>query len=67
MSLKKRGWEVLKKDNYTCKKCGRSPGKDKTVELEIDHIVPVAKNGTNEVDNLQTLCHECNQGKKDRF
>ena len=58
-------WFVLKRDGYTCRKCGRSPGKDNTVELEIDHIVPVAKNGTNDVDNLQTLCRECNQGKKD--
>jgi 5-methylcytosine-specific restriction endonuclease McrA len=60
-------WAVLKRDNYTCKKCGRSPGKDQTIELEIDHIMPVAKNGTNDIDNLETLCHECNQGKKDRI
>ncbi len=59
-------WTVLKRDNYTCKSCGRSPGKDKTTELEIDHITPLAKNGTNDVRNLQTLCRECNQGKKDR-
>ena len=59
-------WGVLKRDNYTCRKCGRSPGKDKTTELEIDHRIPVAKNGTNDIDNLQTLCHECNQGKKDK-
>ncbi len=60
-------WAVLKRDNYTCKKCGGSPGKDQTIELEIDHIIPVAKNGTNDIDNLQTLCHKCNQGKKDRI
>ena len=60
-------WAVLKRDNYTCMKCGRSPGKDKTTELEIDHIIPVAKNGANDVGNLQTLCRECNQGKKDRI
>jgi len=60
-------WIVLKRDNYTCKKCGRSPGKDQTTELEIDHIMPVAKNGTNDISNLETLCHECNQGKKDRI
>ncbi len=60
-------WVVLKRDNYTCKKCGRSPGKDQTTELEIDHIMPIAKNGTNHIDNLETLCHECNQGKKDKI
>lgn len=59
-------WAVLKRDNYSCKKCGRSPGKDNTVELEIDHIIAISKNGSNDMDNLQTLCHECNQGKKDK-
>ena len=57
-------WAVLKRDNYTCKKCGRSPSKDHSVELEIDHIIPIAKTGPNDIENLQTLCHECNQGKK---
>jgi len=59
-------WQVLKRDNYTCVRCGRSPSKDHDVELEVDHIHPVAKGGTNEINNLQTLCRECNQGKKDR-
>lgn len=59
-------WAVLKRDNYTCIKCGRSPAKDHTVELEIDHNTPVARNGTNNIDNLKTLCQECNQGKKDK-
>jgi hypothetical protein len=60
-------WEVLKRDNYRCVKCGSSPAKDHQVELEVDHIIPVTKGGTDEIDNLQTLCKECNQGKKDRF
>jgi hypothetical protein len=59
-------WEVLKRDNYRCAKCGASPSIDHSVELEIDHIHPVAKGGGNEPDNLQTLCKKCNQGKKDR-
>ncbi len=59
-------WEVLKRDNYACKKCGKSPSVDHKVRLEVDHKNPVAKGGSNEVDNLQTLCWDCNQGKKDR-
>ena len=31
--------------------------------LEKDYIVPVAKGGTNDISNLQTLCKECNRGK----
>jgi len=60
-------WEVLKRDNYTCKKCGRSPSSDHSVKLEVDHKHPVAKSGQNDIENLQTLCWECNQGKKDRI
>ena len=52
--------EVFKRDGYRCRECGSS--KDET-SLEIDHIVPVAKGGTNDIDNLQTLCRECNQKK----
>ena len=59
-------WAVLKRDNYRCAKCGASPSNDHNVELEIDHVVPVARGGGNELGNLQTLCRCCNQGKKDR-
>jgi len=59
-------WTVLKRDNYRCAKCGASPSSDHTVELEVDHIRPVASGGSNGIENLQTLCRKCNQGKKDR-
>jgi len=57
-------WEILKRDNYRCVKCGSRPP---DVILEIDHIVPVSKRGNNSASNLQTLCNRCNQGKKDRL
>lgn len=57
-------WVVLKRDKYKCVKCGKAPSVDHKVELEIDHIRPIAKGGTNNVENLQTLCKDCNQGKK---
>lgn len=59
-------WAVLKNDRYRCRKCGASPSSDHNVELEVDHIVPVASGGKNDLANLQTLCRNCNQGKKDR-
>lgn len=40
--------------------CGRS--KDE-VALEVDHVVSVADGGTDELDNLATLCRDCNGGK----
>lgn len=52
--------EVFKRDGYRCRECGLS--KEET-SLEIDHIIPVAKGGTNDIDNLQTLCRQCNRMK----
>lgn len=58
-----RRMTVFERDNYTCQYCGR---KAPEVVLEIDHIVPVAKGGGNEITNLATICRECNAGKSDR-
>jgi len=59
-------YQVLKRDGECCVKCGASPETDRRVRLEVDHIVPVSKGGTDSLDNLQTLCSLCNQGKKAR-
>ncbi|MDT4850723.1 HNH endonuclease [compost metagenome] len=32
---------------------------------EVDHIMAVSKDGTNQSDNLQVLCALCNRGKGD--
>lgn len=57
---KKLRFEVYKRDNFTCQYCGR---KAPDVVLNIDHIVPVSKGGTNDIMNLITSCFECNNGK----
>ncbi len=57
---------VLKRDGYRCVKCGANARKDESTRLEVDHIVAVARGGSSGLDNLQTLCFACNQGKKDR-
>jgi 5-methylcytosine-specific restriction endonuclease McrA len=59
-------FEVLQRDGNQCVKCGASPTKDKETRLEVDHIIPVAKGGKNNMSNLQTLCQKCNLGKSDR-
>ena len=53
---------ILARDNFRCLRCGATA---KTTTLEVDHIVPRAKGGTNDERNLQTLCYECNRGKRD--
>lgn len=60
---KKMRFEVFKRDQFTCQYCGATPP---SVVLECDHIVPVAKGGGNEIDNLVTACGPCNRGKAAR-
>lgn len=55
--------EIFIRDGFKCQECGAYPGKDKSVCLHVDHIVPVAKGGSNESSNLRTLCDTCNFGK----
>lgn len=56
--------EVFKRDNYKCVECGAT--KEKRC-LHIDHIIPISRGGTDELDNLQTLCDGCNLAKKNRI
>lgn len=58
-------FRVLARDNFKCCACGASPAKDPSVELHVDHIIPWAKGGETEIENLQTLCSKCNLGKSD--
>jgi hypothetical protein len=54
---------VMKRDNFRCKTCGRSPATDSSVILHVDHIKPYSKGGETIQENLQTLCSKCNIGK----
>ncbi|MHB8544091.1 MAG: RNA-guided endonuclease IscB [Leptospirales bacterium] len=59
------GYEVreylLEKWTRTCAYCGK-----KDVPLEIDHVHPRSKGGTDRVSNLTLACHVCNQKKGSR-
>lgn len=55
---------VLMRDNYTCQICGATVNDG--AKLEIDHIKPVSKGGTNDENNLQVLCQQCNREKHNR-
>jgi len=45
---------VLYRDNHTCQICG-----SKNKKLQVHHIIPRSKGGTNEPKNLTTLCVVC--------
>ncbi len=48
---------VLHRDNYACQICGK-----KHTRLEVHHIVFRSQGGTDEEDNLITLCEDCHHG-----
>lgn len=54
---------VMKRDNFKCKNCGRSPATDPNIILHVDHINAWANGGETILENLQTLCSKCNIGK----
>jgi hypothetical protein len=56
---------VMRRDNFKCCACGRSPSMHTGVILHIDHREARSKCGQNSMDNLQTLCEQCNIGKSD--
>jgi len=62
----RRAWErqrtfvrrgIFERDSYRCQLCGAGR------LLEIDHILPIARGGTNNPANLQVLCRPCNRSK----
>lgn len=60
------GWgrkriELIEKHPF-CTLCGAKPNRDE-VFLDIDHIRPRSEGGTDDISNLQVLCHRCNRAK----
>lgn len=55
-------YEVLKRAKFHCELCGISA---EIRALEIDHIVPRNKGGSDDEANLQALCYSCNAMKRD--
>jgi hypothetical protein len=60
-------YKVLKRDNFRCVRCGRSPATTLGLELEIDHKLPYSDGGKTVLENLETKCSDCNIGKGNRF
>ncbi|ADI74127.1 HNH endonuclease [Methanohalobium evestigatum Z-7303] len=57
-----KGYEVreylLEKFQRTCAYCDKQ-----NVQLEVEHIVPRSRGGSDRVSNLTIACHDCNQRK----
>lgn len=58
-------WENLKAQyNWTCPHCNR---KEPIIKLTVDHIIPLSKGGSHNIENIQPLCKGCNSRKKDKI
>jgi len=56
-------YSVLTRAKTRCEACGIS---NEEKALEVDHIVPRNKGGTDDLSNLQALCYSCNSMKQDK-
>ncbi len=56
-------YEILKRAKFRCELCGVSADER---ALEVDHILPRNRGGSDEEHNLQALCYSCNATKRDR-
>ena len=64
---KKVRMNVIKRDNFRCRICGRSPDDYVDIELHVHHILPWGQGGMTEEDNLITLCSTCHDGLEPHF
>lgn len=57
---------VFRRDDFTCRYCGfKCRGKfPEYTSPSVDHVTPVARGGTDEMDNLVTACLRCNWRKR---
>lgn len=46
---------VLERDNYQCQNCLKKG------RLDVHHFIPVKRGGTDNLDNLISLCHPCHK------
>lgn len=53
-------YQVLKESGGRCALCGITK---KDSPLDVDHIIPRSRGGSNEKENLQVLCIKCNRSK----
>jgi predicted restriction endonuclease len=48
---------VYERNQYRCVTCGSFK------DLSVDHIIPASRGGSDDIDNLQTMCIPCNTKK----
>lgn len=58
-------WIQIKTMNaYLCNNCGNM---EPFIQLTVDHIIPLTKSGSDNIENIQPLCQRCNSKKGNRL
>jgi 5-methylcytosine-specific restriction endonuclease McrA len=64
-SFSQKEWDALKSEyEYTCLCCLKREPK---IKFTVDHVVPIARGGSNTIENIQPLCMPCNAKKHDKI
>ena len=62
---------VLRRNHSICRLCGITADDNyedgRKVTLHVDHVIPKQAGGTDDMENLRTLCSRCNEGDKDNM
>ena len=55
-------YRIIKRSGGKCEACGIS---SEIRAIDVDHIIPKSKGGSDDESNLQALCYKCNREKRD--
>jgi hypothetical protein len=53
---------ILERDEHTCQYCGATD-----LPMDVDHVIPLTRGGSNHDSNLVAACYSCNRSKSDKL
>lgn len=55
--------EAIIRDDYECQECGAKGGPEGDADLEVHHVEPASEGGSDDLENLTTLCKDCHRSR----